>query len=313
MAQNELNQWTITNTALDLDLMTWIEAFLVDRKAQNLSRGTLYFYQAKLKLFSNYCEGQVVGRVTGITPDVIRRYLLFLEENGHNPGGIHAAFRSLKTFLLWFEDEVEPDGWHNPIRKVRAPKVPDEQIEGVGLASVKALIEACKGSAFTTVRDKAALLFLLDTGARASEVCAVNLADVDQVTGEVLIRQGKGRKPRTVYLGQKARRAVRAYLKRRGDNCAALWVTDEHERLTYWGLNEIIKRRAKAAKVDKPGLHDFRRSFALEFLRNGGDIYTLKNLMGHKDLQVLLKYLKQTDADLQAGHAKAGPVDHSDL
>ncbi len=83
--KNELNQWTITNTTLDLDLMTWIEAFLVDRKAQNLSRGTLYFYQAKLKLFSNYCEGQVVGRVTGITPDVIRRYLLFLEENGHNP------------------------------------------------------------------------------------------------------------------------------------------------------------------------------------------------------------------------------------
>jgi site-specific recombinase XerD len=72
------------------------------------------------------------------------------------------------------------------------------------------------------------------------------------------------------------------------------WLTDEGERLTYWGLNEVIRRRAKAAKVQKPGLHDFRRAFALNFLRNGGDIFTLQRLLGHADLQVLRRYLAQT-------------------
>ena len=52
------------------------------------------------------------------------------------------------------------------------------------------------------------LLFLLDTGARAAEVCALNLEDIDQIAGAVIIRQGKGRKPRTVFLGQKARRVL---------------------------------------------------------------------------------------------------------
>jgi hypothetical protein len=87
------------------------------------------------------------------------------------------------------------------------------------------------------------------------------------------------------------------------------WLTDEGEGLTYWGLNEVIRRRAKAAKVKKPGLHDFRRAFALNFLRNGGDIFTLQSLMGHADLQVLRRYLAQTNDDLREAHRKASPVD----
>jgi len=74
-------------------------------------------------------------------------------------------------------------------------------IEPVELDIVKALIDTCKGNGFTTLRDKALLFFLLDTGARASEVCAIDMEDVNPIAGDALIRQGKGRKPRSVYLG----------------------------------------------------------------------------------------------------------------
>lgn len=314
MAQTSVQQWTIKNLALDDGIYTWLEAFLVDRKAQNMARGTLYFYREKLKLFSAYCDAQAVTNIGQVTPDILRRWLLHLQERGHNPGGVHAAFRALRAFLLWFEEETEPDGWKNPIRKVKAPRVPTEPLAPVELDTVKALLATCTGNAFTALRDRALLLFLLDTGARAGEVCALNLSDIDLMAGSVLIRQGKGRKPRTVYMGQKTRRALRAYLKARADNNPALWVTDDSGRLSYWALNLILVRRAKLAKVEKPGLHDFRRAFALNFLRNNpGEIYSLQKLMGHADLQVLRRYLAQTDQDIQAAHRRGSPVDNGGL
>jgi site-specific recombinase XerD len=258
--------------------------------------------------FLAYCDGQLIPRIGQLTPDIIRRYLLHLEERGRNPGGLQAAYRAVRAFLRWFEDETEPDNWKNPIRRVKAPRTATEPLEPVSMATVRALVNSCPKT-FHGLRDKAIVYFLLDTGARAGECLAVNLADVDQVSGAVLIREGKGRKPRTVYLEKTARRALRTYLKTRADKTPALWVTDERERLTYSGLREIIRRLSIRANVTRPPLHAFRRAFALACLRNGMDIYTLQNLMGHADLQVLRRYLKQTEQDLQAAHSKGSPVE----
>ena len=132
-------------------------------------------------------------------------------------------------------------------------------------------------------------------------------------TGSILIRHGKGAKFRTVFLGKKSRRAVRAYLRCRTDNCHALWVTQEGECLTYWGLREIIRRRSTLAKVKAPSLHSFRRAFALNMLRAGADIFSLQKLMGHADLQVLRRYLAQTNQDTFEAHRRGGPVDNANL
>lgn len=301
---------------MDEYILTWIEAFLIDRKARGCAKGTIEFYGFKLTLFTDYCETQLVKDISQITPHFIRQYMLYLEEQGHNPGGRHAAFRALRAFLLWFEDEVDPEDWKNPIKKVKAPRVPTEPLEPVSLDAVSQLLKHCKANTFTGDRDKAILLFLLDTGVRAGELLSLNISDVNQATGEVLVRQGKGNKPRYVYIGKHTKRALRKYLKNRKDNYPALWVTHpyvESGRLTYSGLRSMIKRRANQADVDTPALHDFRRAFALNFLRNGGDIYSLQNLMGHADLQVLRRYLAQTTDDLQVAHRNFSPVDNSGL
>jgi len=172
------------------------------------------------------------------------------------------------------------------------------------------MMAVCKNN-FTGLRDKALMLFLLDTGVRASELCSINLEDVNPITGEVLVRSGKGRKPRTVFLGSKSRKALRNYLILKGDTSTGLWVTDENERLTYRGLKTMLRRRSKLAKVNTPQIHAFRRWFALTCLRNGMDVYSLQQLMGHADLQVLRRYLKQTSTDLREAHHRASPVDNS--
>ena len=127
-------------------------------------------------------------------------------------------------------------------KKGKAPKVAIKPLEAVSIAQVEKLISTCSTKDFYDLRDNALFLFLLDTGARASEVCAVDLEDIDLRIGSVMIRCGKCRKHRIVFIGKKSKRALQAYLKPRAKDIkleedAALWVTLNHNRLTYWGLN----------------------------------------------------------------------------
>lgn len=286
----------------------WANAFYTAKKVEGLSSHTLAFYRQQLGHFLKYCHCQVIDNIDQLTPATIRGYLLWLEESGHNPGGVHAAYRVLKTFLRWYELEAEPTGWHNPITRIKAPKLAEEPLEPVPLADVDKMTRTCK-EGFYGARDKALLLFMLDTGARAAEICACNLADIDQASGAVLIRKGKGGASRTVFLERKARRAYRAYLKTRTDKKPAAWITDEGERLGYGGLRALLVRRAAAAGVPTPTPHDFRRAFAITMLRNGCDLVTLSRLMGHRTLEVLKRYLKQVTEDLHAAHSKGSPVE----
>ena len=311
MKSKTINQWSILKANQDNDnLLIWIEAFLIDRKAQNFSSGTLYFYESKLNLFYQFCDSQLITKIGDITAVQIREYLFWLANKDHNPGGVNCCYRALKTFLYWWENEVEPEDWKNPIRQVKQPKISIEPLEPVSINTIEALIDQIDKNSFFGARDYSIILFLIDTGIRASELCSIKLADYNQVTGEVLIRVGKGRKPRRVFIGRKTRKAIRSYLKKRSNDYDFLFTTEIGEPLTYWGLNEIIRRLARHAGIKKPGLHDFRRSFALNMLRNQVDIYSLSQLMGHADLQVLTRYLRQTGEDLKRAHEKGSPVDN---
>ncbi|WP_322508949.1 tyrosine-type recombinase/integrase [Anaerolinea sp.] len=311
MSSANLRHMTPNLVTFGLDhLSTAIEAFLVDRQSSGLSPHTIEFHRDSLKRFAQFCESQAITRIDQITADTIRAFLLWLEQQGHKPGGRHARYRSLRAFLYWLETELGEDTYRAPIRKVKAPKLPKEVIEGVSLDDVQRMIEACKGNRFTELRDKALLLFLLDTGARASEALDVDLADVNFPTGGVFIRKGKGNKSRMVYFGKNTRRALTAYLKARKDDNPALWVNEQGERFTRYGLDKTLRLRAKQAGIaNPPSAHDFRRAFALNMLRLGCDVFTLQRLMGHSDLTILRRYLAQTEGDLQQAHQKFSPVE----
>ena len=218
----------------------WANQFYIAKKVEGLSPYTLTFYKQQLGHFLKFCDSQMIKNVQDITSNDIREYLLWLENNGHNPGGKHGAFRSLRAFLNFYENELEPDDWKNPIHKIKAPKVSLEPLEPVELDSVKSLIKTCNGNSFTDNRDRAIFLSLLDTGLRAREFISINLNDFNQMTGEMLLRLGKGKKSRYVYLSRTTRKAIRRYLKNRVDTNPALWTTQNGERLTYGGLRELL-------------------------------------------------------------------------
>ncbi len=283
------------------------EAFLVDRKASGIVDGTYEFYRHKLKKWSRVFWGLQIKDVLEITPQHIRHGIMEFSQ-WNTPGEVHACFRVLRAFLRWYEQEYEPDGWANPIRKVKAPKISKDPLPPVPLEHVQAMINVCDKS-FTGQRDKAILMALLDTGSRVSEFLAMNIGDMDE--NAIVIRRGKGGKRRVVFLGNKTRVQIARYLKFRGklEPEDPLWITDENTRLKYQGLRKILVRRSAQANIPEPSPHDFRRAFALLSLRGGMDVYSLQRLMGHADLDILRRYLAQTEQDLREAHAKAGPVD----
>lgn len=284
------------------------ETFITARRAEGLSKSTLEYYREKINIFLVWCEAQAVTQVQDVTADSLRRFILTMGET-HNPGGVHAIYRAVRAFLRFVEAEEAIPGWQSPTRKVKAPKNTTEPIEGVPLEDITAMLNTCNRSEFAGVRDTALMLALLDTGARVTEFLSVDLADVDS-TGTIMLKNTKGKKPRQVYLSQKTRRALRAYLRMRKDKHSALWTTTNGDRLSYDGLRAIFTRRAKLAGLkETPSAHDFRRAFALAYLRSGGDIFTLARLLGHTSINVLKRYLAQTDQDTQIAHAKHSPVD----
>ena len=292
-------------------LNSLIIEFIISRQAGGCSPRTVQYYQDELRWFREYLHSCGVQDIPDITAHHIRQFLLYMATRRHrNSGGIHCAYRVCKTLLRWYEAEYEPRDWQNPIRKVKPPKLRQEPLDPISLATIKALLATC-GKRILGARDRAIILALLDTGCRAGEFVSLNVGDIDLSSGAVIIRHGKGGKPRVAFLGGKSRREIIRYLRLRGrvtDN-DPLWVNEDNERLTYSALRCMIKRRAIDARVKPPSLHGFRRTFALMSLRAGMDVYSLQKLMGHSDLSVLSRYLAQNQDDLQEAHRKAGPVD----
>lgn len=287
-----------------------VQNFIIDRRSRRLTLNSIDFYSAELRRFIAWGDGNKITTMGDLDATALRGYLLYLEEHGRNPGGVHAAWRVIKAFLLWWEREVEPEGWKNPIRKVNPPRINTDPRPGISMDDFAKLVLTCEKDWFG-IRDKAILMTLLDTGVRRAELLAMNVVELNMQTGQIQIPHGKGNKRRIVFVGSKTRRAIGRYLRKRGELRPddPLWVIHAGTRMTPKGLEQMVKNRAGKAGIQRPGLHDFRRAFALECLRAGMDIFTLQRLMGHSSLVILRRYLDQDDHDLELGHNAHGPVD----
>lgn len=292
----------------DLLLRPSFDAFLLDLQARRASAHTLQHYRFHLGAFLAYLDGQGVRYLGEVTPAHIRAHLVALQDRELSPHTVHG--RAL-TIRAWFNFLVrEGEIAESPMRRVKMPKLDNRIMPAFSETDVKALLDACLNG-----RDKALVLFMLDTGLRASELLAVNVGDLDMGTGAVMVRLGKGKKDRHVYLGAKTRQTLQRYLRRRKDapTLAAstpLWVSfRDGRRLRVAGLRQVLRRLAERSGVEHCHPHTFRRTFALWSLRAGMDIYSLQRLMGHSDLTMLRRYLALVESDLQNAHRKHGPVD----
>jgi integrase/recombinase XerD len=242
---------------------------------------------------------------------------------------IHNFYVSLSAFFTWACREFELP---NPIKTVPVPKFEQAPIEPLTKEEVEALLKACDlcNEAKTVdrrkyvmrrwsgKRDQAIIMMLLDTGLRASELSALKIGDVDLKTGKALVRHGraggaKGGKGRTVFLGKAARRTLWRYLTEREDGedpDAPLFLVKYDRPLNKNALRLLIVHLGQKAGVKKCHPHRFRHTFAITYLRAGGDLFTLQALLGHSTLDMVQHYARVAEIDIEQAHKRASPADN---
>lgn len=281
------------------------DLFVLDCQARRLTPKTLKFYEWKLRVFFRWLNDQGITHIDDITANLLRQFLASIAERGLTDTYQHDLGRAIRAWLNYcVRDELIEK---SPFAKVRLPKLSLRALPAFSEADIQAILAACNRR-----RDEAICLFLLDTGVRASELLALNVEDVDIKTGTVAVKQGKGKKDRTVHCGAKARKALLRYLATR-DNPPAhqpLFISQTHNQLSQSGLVQLFDRLREKTGVPHCSAHTFRRTFAITCLRNGMNIHVLAKLMGHADIQMLRRYLDITDEDTKAAHDQHGPVDN---
>ncbi len=210
-----------------------------------------------------------------------------------------------------------------PDLRMTRPKYESPQIVPFTQDEIKRLLDACQFSKVeksngqkyrikrqNADRDKALILILLDTGLRLGELLRLRLGDVNLENGEVYIRpynKSIKSKSRTVFLGTRTRQAVWKYIAKQQ---AAEDVSCPLFNLNGHAVRQVIVRIAKNANVINAHPHKFRHTFAIFYLRNQGDVFTLKRLLGHSTLEMTQRYLDIVKDDIANAHKHASPVDN---
>ena len=315
-----------------------IEGFLLHQGASGRSPNTLRNYRQELLRFLEFIGDKQIDEVSSRE---IENFFLYLKNDfmithrGTTPitprkltsKTISNCHGTLAVFWKWTNKEF---GINNPftLPPIRFHMKPILPLKG---EEIERLLDNCKmvekgflnqkrysAQRNTSKRDKAIILTLLDSGVRVSEMCSANIKDLELEIGRLFVT-GKGNKSRFVYLGKICRRAIWGYLAERypdhSPNVDEPLFMDRYNlsRLTRQGVLELLKSIANRAKVENVHPHRFRHTFAIEFLRNGGNVFELQQLLGHSDLETARRYVQLAQTDLETSFKKASPVDRWQL
>lgn len=290
-----------------ISILHSIKSFIDDQRAQHHSPGTIRFYRQKFDLFLRFLRDHPeTEALHQVTADLVRAYMIWLEDTGHNPGGCHAGYRALKALIYWYDREEQPE-WRNPIRGlVKAPKVPDNILDPVQRETIEKLLKYCDPNEYFGARDRAIVCLLRDSGARASELCALNYQDTNMDTRTIVLRPGmsKGGDPGFLFFDPPTKRELKRWFKYRGDKPGPLFLNRYHGRLKYDGLRAIVERIAeRAGEEDAPLLHAFRRLFGKEMLAVNDEL-TTSRLLRHKGTATVRRYAKHDEDDLRRAYRR---------
>ena len=153
-------------------------------------------------------------------------------------------------------------------------------------------------------RDYAILLTFLKSGIRESELAALELDDIDFVHDELTVREGKGKKERTIPLMPELKRALRRHIeeRERQENIVdieTLFLARNGTSLNPSSIRKLVKKYYTKAGVRKSGVHTLRHTFSAHNVNNGMSIADLQKILGHKKKETTLKYIHAVNTSLR--------------
>src|SRR3989338_7147638 len=219
----------------------------------------------------------------------------------------------LRAFLRYLIQEEEMDVF--PPDRVTRFQETERKVKVLFAEDLERLLAAPDTNTREGKRDKAILETFFSTGLRLAELRSLNVKDINEKTREISIR-GKRGKIRVVFLSDRAIESLKEYLGSRVDHLTPLFIRalekasnimppGEEFRLSRVSIWNIVKKYAlKAGIVSNPSPHTLRHSFATDLLRNGADLRSVQEMLGHKDLGTTQIYTHVTNPQLKDVHKR---------
>ena len=314
------------SAGLSPKLVELIQQYELSNQAEAKSPNTVRGYNDILNQLLRYLKAKLGSddlSVFNIT--TMRRYIIFLRERFRfqdhpytpaqnvplSPRTIQCHARSLKAFATWlYEEEYTAE---NRLQNLKLPKAPLKMIKPLTEMEILQITGRINQKSISGRRNYIIVNTLLDTGLRAQEVTTITLNKSNLTEGHITVI-GKGDKERIVPIGKYVQALLMVYINStrpallKGD-CDTLFLSTDGKPMTVNSLKLMFSRLAKESGVTRLHAHLCRHTFAINYLMNGGDIFSLKEILGHTTLEMVSHYLHFTQSQLMARHNEFSPMD----
>lgn len=283
-----------------------LDDFFMFKENQGVRPTTIQWYERHLNVF---IDALCLTTLEEWNPANINKFL-HIKRKTCNSGGLLMYYRVIKLVSKWLylneylEKDITP--------RIPKPKHKQEQKEGFSQEDVKQLLSAAKRAVYPEFNE-VLILTLYDTGIRSGELCNLKLRDIDYKQHEITVSGKTGE--RTIPIGRKTLRKLKRYInqhRRTAPSVKNVFVSREGKPLTNHYVAQKVARLSKSAGIEKDdytGPHALRHGFAVQFLRNGGNVIHLRDILGHKDIGMTSRYVLLTPEDLRMQHSKFSPVE----
>lgn len=277
--------------------------FYAEQEYKGNRPATLRFYQQTV---GHFLKDTGLTSLEDFSERTIRTWLL--SHRGLSPNTLGAYDRALRSISNW----LYLRGYlpQHPMKNLPKPRAKRVEIITFTADEIHSMLAEAKRRR-NPLRDKALIILLLDTGIRIGEACNLQLQNV-QWSENCLLVDGKTGQ-RQVPFGRKAKQALRAYVDRERKACSSgvrgVFLNQDGTPLKSLAATQRLGKIAKVCnvKATKLGPHTFRHTFGVEFIRAGGDAFTLQRLLGHTTLEVTRRYVHLAQSDLREAHRRFSP------
>lgn len=297
-----------------LALTHFLEHLEVER---NVSRLTIRNYAAYLRRFCAWLDNQGITDLKQLDLEVMRKYRLYLARYTDDRGE-PLSKRTQSYYVIairsWLKWLIKRDAPVLHPEKIDLPKAEARQMQFLPVEQVERLLNQPLISSETGLRDKAILEVLFSTGLRVSELVKLNRDQINLDRKEFGVI-GKGRRPRVVFLSDRAALWLDRWLRTRTDRWEPVFIRfsgtqpdilsdGEEMRLTARSVQRIVDKYCKQAHLPiHVSPHGIRHSFATDLLNNGASLRDVQEMLGHKDIGTTQIYTHVTRPQLKKTHS----------
>ncbi len=278
-----------------------IEKFLEAMKGRNASEHTVRAYRKELTRFAEYLGPEL--RWKDVDHVMVRGFLSHLHGLNLSKVSVARALAAVRSLYKWLAREGMVE--KNPAKLVATPRLPKKLPRVPTAEEINDVLNSkMPDKASFPERDRAILELLYGCGLRNSELVGIELDDIEEANGVILVH-GKGKKQRYVPLDGAAAEALQAYRKARqsllnesGVNTRRLFINRRGGPLTTRSVARIVKEIAVAKGLPSDvHPHTLRHAFGTHMLSEGADLRSIQELLGHERLSTTQKYTQ-----LSIGH-----------